>query len=100
MAEDDFPWADAARWSPGDEHGDLDWEVTGCIPDAFTLTARLGDEREARWSEDGGWGGDPEVVNAAQAGMGCMRGWAGGRRLREGCSGSALTAGSTRRAGR
>ncbi|MGV0581907.1 hypothetical protein ABQF17_22230 [Mycolicibacterium elephantis] len=38
-ADDQFPWTDAARWSPGDEHGDLDGgcgygepDELACIP--------------------------------------------------------------------
>lgn len=78
-AGDQFPWDDAARWSPGDEHGELDegcgygepdelscipWDVPGRV---ITLSARLGDGRAARWSMLSGWSGDPSVVRAAQA---------------------------------
>lgn len=77
---DPFPWTDAARWSPGDEHGDLDegcgygepddelscipWDIPGRV---IVLSARLGDGRTARWSMLTGWSGDPCVVRAAQA---------------------------------
>ncbi|SRX94506.1 hypothetical protein MSP7336_02760 [Mycobacterium shimoidei] len=68
-AGDPFPWTDAAWWSPGDGHGDLDeplipWDVPGRV---ITLTAHLGDGRAARWSMLTGWSGDECVVRAAQA---------------------------------
>jgi len=81
-ADDQFPWTDAARWSRGDEYGDLDegcgygdldesdelscipWDVPGRV---ITLTAHLGDGRSASWSMLTGWSGDPCVVRAAQS---------------------------------
>lgn len=67
MAED-FPWTDAAVWTADGSHQDPDDLILFDIPARpVVLTARLGDGREARWSETGGWGGDPEVVHAAQA---------------------------------
>lgn len=69
MAEDDpFPWTDAARWSADGSHQDDDDLLLFDIPARpVVLTARLGDGREARWSEADGWEGDPEVVAAARA---------------------------------
>lgn len=79
LEDDQFPWTDAARWSPGDDldeacgYGDLDesdelscipWDVPGRV---ITLSARLGDGRAASWSMLTGWSGDPCVVRAAQA---------------------------------
>ncbi len=64
----EFPWTDAATWTADGSHQDDDDLLLFDIPARpVVLTARLGDGREARWSEDGGWGGDPEVVAAARA---------------------------------
>lgn len=58
-ADDQFPWTDAARWSPGDldegcGYGEPDDELS-CIPwdvpgRVIVLSAHLGDGRTARWS--------------------------------------------------
>lgn len=70
MAEDDpYPWADAATWTADGSHQDPDDDLLLFdIPARpVVLTARLGDGRVARWSETGGWEGDPCVVAAARA---------------------------------
>lgn len=68
--DDGYPWTDAARWSADGSHQDPDDDdlLLFDIPDRpVVLTARLGDGREASWSEDCGWSGDAEVVAAARA---------------------------------
>lgn len=76
LEDDQFPWTDAARWSPGDldegcGYGEPDDELS-CIPwdvpgRVIVLSAHLGDGRGAQWSMLTGWSGDECVVRAAQA---------------------------------
>ncbi|MCP2628099.1 hypothetical protein NLB33_35195 [Mycolicibacterium smegmatis] len=68
--DDTYPWTDAAVWTADGSHQDPDDDdlILFTVPARpVVLTARLGDGRVARWSETGGWEGDPCVVAAARA---------------------------------
>lgn len=78
---DDFPWTDAARWSPKSE------TATECDPldndDScrHLLTGRTADGRYLAWVQvgawrygaDGWWTGDEELISAARRARGLLR---------------------------